>query len=87
MKEMYELEISLVKQIVNKQEGRIQNLKSALVRFLKMMKYPRLVEMLNKQLVFENIDTKKFQGIGNGDTSDWVTKKLDQGNINELMAP
>jgi len=42
-----------------------------------MMKYPRLVEMLNKQLVFENIDTKKFQGIGNGDTSDWVTKKLD----------
>ena len=57
------MESQFLEAVVKQKEGRIEELKHAIERLIRMTKYPRLLDMMNKQLNFERLEIKKTDDV------------------------
>ena len=56
MRKDFDIEYHILQTIIRQKDFRIDELKDALKKLMRMLRYPRLVDMLNKQLNFERVE-------------------------------
>jgi hypothetical protein len=56
MRKDFDVEYDLLKCIIKQKDAKIGEFRESLSKVMKMLKYPRLVELLNRQLNYERIE-------------------------------
>lgn len=52
----FDIEYKLLQTIIKQKDLKIEELRDSLKKLMHMLRYPRLVEMLNKQLNYERVE-------------------------------
>lgn len=56
MRKDFDVEYDLLRCIIKQKDAKIGEYRESLSKVMKMLKYPRLVELLNRQLNYERIE-------------------------------